>query len=370
MFNERARFRLHHPAREIPALTEAAAGAPRPDIAERAIAAFAHSAPVAAGPVWDALLAGPQRDLAEWLARGEADRLAGDLAALGRSEAAQGYFGGGGQHRRCANDPAYAQLLAAWTHDKTLSLAEAVGAVRIELPENGAWGESINNSTAELFAAIETRLGLDLSPPTHVGAYLGVDAGGRVLQMRVIEAIYAAWRLKQIADAHGTQRVCEIGAGAGLTAYYAALFGIDDYAIVDLPTMNAVQAYMLLGSRVGDRVALHGEDRAGTIRILPPEAFADLAPGTIDLLYNQDSLPEIEPNAARAYLRDAGRIGVRLFLSINQEAHLPVEGGCQRSVPELVADTGGFVLRSRHRHWLRQGYAEELYARAEAVVAP
>jgi hypothetical protein len=363
MFNERARSRLHHPVGAIPALTEAEPGVPRPDIAARAIAAFARSAPVAAGPVWEALLAGPQRDLAGWLAQGEAAPLARDLAALGRSEAAQGFFGGAGQHRRCTDDPSYSQLLAAWTHDKTLSLAEAVGAVPLELPENGAWAESIRTPTADLFTAIETRLGLDLTPPCHVGAYLGLEAGGRILQMRVLEAIYAAWRIRQLADAHGARRVCEIGAGAGLTAYYAVLFGIDDYVIVDLPTMNAVQAYLLIGSRFGDRVALHGEDRSAGIRILPPEAFADLTPGTIDLIYNQDSLPEIEPEAARAYLRGAIRIGVRLFLSINQEAHLPVEGGHQRSVPELIADTPGFTLRSRHRHWLRQGYVEEVYTR-------
>lgn len=363
MFNERARSRLHHPVGPIPALVEAAPGKPRPDIAARAITASAHSAPVTAGPVWDALLAGPQQELAGWLSRGEPEPLARDLAALGRSEAAQGFFGGAGQYRRCAADPAYAQLLAAWTHDKTLSLAEAVGAVPLELPENGAWGESVATPTADLFAAIEAKLGLDLTPPDHVGSYLGVDAGGRILQMRVLEAIYAAWRIRQLADAHGARSVCEIGAGAGLTAYYAALFGVDHYVIVDLPTMNAVQAYMLLGSRIGDRTALHGENKSAAIRILPPEAFARLQSGTIDLLYNQDSLPEIEVSAARAYLRDAARIGVKLFLSINQEAHLPVEGGCQRSVPELIADVGGFTLRSRHRHWLRQGYVEEVYAR-------
>jgi len=362
MFNERARFRLHHPVRTVPALAEAAPGAPRPDLAARAIAAFARSAPVAAGPIWDGLLAGPQRELTRWLTRGEAEPLAQDLAALGRSEAAQGFFGGAAQHRRCADDPAFAQLLAAWTHDKALSLAEAVGAARLELPENGSWAESIATPTADLFAAIEATLGLDLTPPDHVGAYLGVDAGGRIVQMRVLEAIYAAWRLKQVADAYGLRRVCEIGAGAGLTAYYATLFGIDDYLIIDLPTMNAVQAYMLLGSRIGERVALHGEDRPASIRILPPETFAGLARGSMDLLYNQDSLPEIEPHAARAYLRDAARIGASLFLSINQEAHLTVDCGRQASVPELVGEVGGFALRSRHRHWLRQGYVEELFA--------
>ena len=361
MFNERARARLHHPVGSPPSLVEAQPGPPRLDIAARAIDAFARTAPVSAGPVWDALLAGPQRDLANWLRRGEAEPLAHDLAMLGRSEAAQGFFGGAGQHRRCSADPAYAQLLAAWTHDKTLSLAEAVGAIRMELPENGDWGGTIAVPTADLFAAVEAQLGLDLSPPPHVGAYLGIEAGGRVLQMRVLEAIYAAWRLKQMADEHGLAGICEIGAGAGLTAYYGALFGLGPYVIIDLPTMNAVQAYLLAGSRIGDKVALYGEAGAGTIRILPPDAFAGLDHGTIDLLYNQDSLPEIEPGTARAYLADARRIGVRRLLSINQEAHLPTGADHQISVAELVAEVGGFTLRSRHRHWLRQGYAEELY---------
>jgi hypothetical protein len=363
MFNERARFRLHHPTGTVPALVEAPPGVPRTDLAARAIAAFARApVNVAAGPVWDALLAGGQKRFAGWLTQSEAEPLARDLAALGRSDVAKGFFGGAGQHRRCIDDPAYARLLPAWTHDKLLSLAEAVGAVRLELPENGAWGQTIAIAAADLFAAIEAKLGCDLTPPEHVGGYLGIDAGGRVVQMRVLEAIYAAWRLKQIADANGVHRVCEIGAGAGLTAYYAALLGIADYIIIDLPTMNAIQAYMLAGSRIADRVILNGEDRAGTIRILPHNALAGFAPNRIDLLYNQDSLPEIERDAASSYLADARRIGVRLFLSINQEAHLPTAEGVQASVPELMAEAGGFVRLSRHRHWLRQGYAEELYA--------
>jgi hypothetical protein len=365
MLNERARFRLHHPIGPVADLTEARAGDPLVHVAQRAVAAFARSPRrIAAGPVWDALLADRQQDLSDWLARGETTALASDLAALGRSDAAQGFFGGAGQHRRCANDPAFARLLAAWTYDKLLSLAEAVGAVRLELPENGAWGETLAIPPGELFARIEARLGLDLTPPDHVGAYLGIEASGRVLQMRALEAIYAAWRLKQIAEARGFARICEIGAGAGLTAYYAVLFGITDYVVIDLPTMNAVQAYMLVGSKIGDRVALNGEAIAdAAIRILPHTAFAKLTPGSIDILYNQDSLPEIETGAARAYLAGAEQLGIRLFLSINQEAHLPTADGPQQSVPELIAETGGsFTLLSRHRHWLRQGYAEELYA--------
>jgi hypothetical protein len=364
MFNERARFRLHHPANMTVELVEAPPGIPRRDIARRAIAAYGRSSPpIDAGGVWTALLEDRQHDLIGWLDRGEEEPLAHELASLGRSEAAQGFFGGAGQHRRCHDDPRFARLLAAWTYDKLVSLAEAVGAIRLELPENGTWGHTTAIPPADLFAQVEMKLGLDLTPPAHVGGYLGISAGACVLQMRVLEAIYAAWRLKQIAQAHSLPRICEIGAGAGLTAYYAARFGLLDYVIIDLPSMNVVQAYMLAGSQIGDRVRLHGEDGDGpAIRILPHTAFAELPARSIDILYNQDSLPEIQPDAARAYLTAAKRQQIPLLLSINQEAQLPTSDGRQPSVAELVGQIGGFTLTSRHRHWLRQGYAEELYA--------
>jgi hypothetical protein len=132
--------------------------------------------------------------------------------------------------------------------------------------------------------------------------------------------------------------------------------------MVDLPTMAAVQGYTLGGSEIGDRVALAGEPAEGSsLRIHTPEAFAALPHGGIDILYNQDSLPEIEPEAARAYVRGATDLGIPIILSINQEAHLATHDGHQTSVPELIAQVGGYRSTSRHRHWLRQGYLEEIY---------
>lgn len=363
MFNERARFRLHHPVGPVTTLIAAKNGRPDEYLAARAIRAFGRTASLSsAGPVWDALLREKQDDLQTWLARGQSAPLAEDLAGLGRSKAAQGFFGGSGQHQKCQNDPAFAQLLAAWTYDKLLSLAEAVGAIRSELPETGPWGEILTLSADDLWLAVQERLGLDLAPPDHVGGYLGIKVNGHVIQMRVIESIYAAYRLRQITRQHGLRHVCEIGAGAGLTAYYAALFGIDEYSIIDLPTMNAVQAYMLGGSGIGERVALLGEpEPPRPIRILPPESFAQFEPGSIDLLFNQDSLPEIEPQAAVQYLRDASRLGISRFLSINQEAHLPTDEDHQKSVPELISAISSYRTTARHRHWLRQGYLEEMF---------
>lgn len=364
MFNERARFRLHHPVGTIPDLTCAPNGPPDERLAERVAAAFqlAGNSPDA-GAVWEPLLRDRQGRLGSWLAHSDIAALAEDLAALGRSEAAQGFFGGAGQHRKCDADPAFAQLLAAWTYDKLLSLAEAIGVVGLELPETGNWGETIKIPAQDLWTRIQEQLGVDLSPPPHVGGYLGIRAGSHIIQMRMVEAIYAAYRLRQLVESRGLLgHICEIGAGAGLTAYYGLLLGLRSYTVVDLPTMNAVQGYMLAGSRVCDAVALAGEPFEGkAIRIVPPDAFAHLEPESTEILFNQDSLPEIEPNAARTYLRDAATLGMQLFLSINQEARLPTTADLQCSVPELVAAVGGYRRSSRHRHWLRQGYAEELF---------
>lgn len=366
MFNERARFRLHHPVGPVLELACAADAPPNETLARRVATAFSHAKHVPdAGAVWEPLLREKQGNLESWLSLNDVAELAQDLSALGRSEAAQGFFGGAGQHRKCAADPAFAQLLAAWTYDKLLSLAEALGTIRLEMPETGDWGENLKLSATELWASVQAALDVDLTPPSNVGGFLGIEAAGDVIQMRVVEAVYTAYRLKQLVETRGLSgSICEIGGGAGLTAYYAVLLGIRNYTIIDLPTMNAVQGYLLGGSSIGPSIALLGESTDGrTVQILPPDAFRDLVPGSIDILYNQDSFPEIETQAALGYLEDSGKLNIPLFLSINQEAHLPTGSGHQYSVPELIAKVGGYRATSRHRHWLRQGYVEELYER-------
>lgn len=364
MFTERALFRLHHPVPPIPELVAAPDGKPNERLAGRVISAFKHVDQVLhAGPLWEHLLREKQASLGMWLNNADARALASDISALGRSEAAQGFFGGAGQHRKCAADPAFARLLAVWTYDKLLSLAEALGVVHLELPETGRWRESIQHSPTELWTRIERKLGMDLTPPNHIGGYLGIEASGQIIQMRIVEAIYAAYRLRQLAETSGSSsRICEIGAGAGLTAYYAILMGAQSYTIIDLPTMNAIQGYVLAGSKLSEKVALSGDPTCDKpVRILPPEGFAKLPIDSFDILYNQDSFPEIEVNTALQYLRDAMKLRIPLFLSINQEAHLTTESDLQRSVPELVAQSESYRAISRHRHWLRQGYLEEVY---------
>ena len=92
MFNERARFRLHHPIRHTAMLREASTTGALVGLAQRAIAAY-RAGPqldVEAGPVWESLVRDDQAGLVSQLVAGDAEALAADLAALGRSRAAQG----------------------------------------------------------------------------------------------------------------------------------------------------------------------------------------------------------------------------------------------------------------------------------------
>lgn len=333
--------RFAHGEGLIPALVKAPVPDPRPEIAARIAAAW--SAVGGADGGWPA----HQQALAENLRAGDTAKVAAELAALGLSRAAQGFLGGARQHER-ARDRKFAKRLGRWTYDKLLSLAEAIGALPLENPENGRWAENALTDPAELFAGVEAALGADLAPPSTIGGHLGIDVGrGIVLHMRMLDAIHAAWRLRQIADMAGLgndARIAEIGGGGGLTAYYALRLGLTRYRLFDTPTMNAIQAYVLAGS-------------AGEVE--PLSGLAAQPPGSIDILFNADTLPAMGRETAVAHLRDAARIGVRHILSIDQEADVPD----QTSVSDLLREAGGYRLAARHRHWLRAGYVEELFIR-------
>lgn len=354
---ERWRSRLRHPVEsEVELVERPVPEGVDPALARRIVAAWQAAGDKGAAPA-------AQAGFADALAHGDEAAVAAELAGLGRARLGEGFLGGLRQHER-ARDALFARRLAAWTYDHLLSLAEATGALALENPEAGPWGDTARTPADALFHRVEDALGFDLAPPGHFGGYLGIAGGnGVVLHIRMIEAIHAAWRLRQLCEATGAWRVCEIGGGAGLTAFYARRLGIADYAVVDSPTMNAVQGFVLEGTGSGDQVALHGEagrDRA--CRVLPIAAFETL--GSIDILFNQDTLPAMGRDAALDLLATARRLGARQFLSMNQEAPLPLRSGHQQPVRALVAEAGGFRPAHRHRHWLRAGYVEELFVSA------
>lgn len=352
--DERWEARYAHRTGRQPRLAEALVPAPQPLLAERICTAWAYSgAGISAGAGWATFTAA--------LSRADPDEVAADLAALGRAAIGEGVLGGARQHER-ASSRAFADRLARWTYDKLVCLAEAIGLFPLENPEDGPWGVNAMADPGELLKKIEEALGADLSPPAHIGGYLGiVDGNGAVHHMRMLDAIYAAWRMRQLGEALGAGlglQVVEVGAGAGLTAFYAQRLGLSQYRIFDQPPMNAMQAYVL-GGAVAQLSLASEPDKPLSIR--PISDFDELGMGSADVLFNTDMLPGMGRETAVALLRVARRIGIGHVLSINQEAnlrdHVPVG--------ELMREAGGYRLASRHRHWLRAGYAEEHYILAE-----
>lgn len=343
--------RLAHVEGRLPALIEAPVPPPLTALAERACALWAGAR------IDRAALPGYQRDFAAALDRGDAAAVAAGLAALGKSRMAQGTLGGARQHER-ARDRSFAEGLARWTYDKLVSLAEAVGALPLENPEAGRWGANALVEPAELFALVENALDADLTPPVHIGGYLGIGVGqGRIVHMRMLDAIHAAWRLRQLAemlDLGAAMRIAELGAGLGLTAFYARRLGLADYRLYDMTANGLIQSHVLEGE--GFDAPLPGQpEENGAIRDIRDLGAAPA--GSIDLLLNVDSLPAMRTAEAIAHLAEARRLGIGYLLSINQEARLPD----QVPVAELTRLAGGYRLVARHRHWLRAGHVEELY---------
>jgi SAM-dependent methyltransferase len=345
---ERWSARLAHGNAAQPMLVEAAVPAPRVDLAASICATL-----TASGSGCDAAWAG----FVAALGRRDAATVGAELAGLGRSPIGRGMLGGDRQHQR-AQSRQFADRIARWTYDKLLSLAEAVGAVRLENPENGPWGDNPRIEPADLFASISRALDADLTPPEHIGGHLGIAAGnGIILHMRMLDAIHVAWRLRQLADSVGLgadARIAEIEAGSGLNAFYASRLGMRNYCLYDRPARSAVQAYMLKGA--GFDLSLPCEPPKA-MAIQDIRGFGAAPAGSIDLLVNSDSLPALEPAEAIAHLAEARRLGISYLLSINPETRLPD----QTPVAELTRLAGGYRLAGRHRHWLRAGHVEELY---------
>ena len=163
-------------------------------------------------------------------------------------------------------------------------------------------------------------------------------------------------------------RVVEIGAGfGGVAMWYLRLLGdaAGSYTIVDLPLMNAFQAYFLGGVYGAGALALNGEPGAGArIRIVPP-AVLEAGDVAADLVFNQDSLPEMTEQVARGYLTWMAEQVSGAFVSCNHEAG-SIGVVSQMVVSELADEIPGLKRLSRQPSWTRRGYVEEVYRCAGA----
>lgn len=246
--------------------------------------------------------------------------------------------------------------------DRLVAVAEAVGVLAHENPEQGRYGQNIHIAIPDLITAIENKVRFSIHRPLVMGIYgIGVDSGA--IDFRVPDDTYCAHRLRMIGDDIAETSFIEIGGGFGGMALFALRAGATHWQMVDLPIMNVVQGYFLIKSLGENSVSLFGENNsAADVEVLPYwEFFNPLR--RYSVVFNRDSLPEIQRSRVDEYLAEIEARGA-VLLSINQEAGAPGgdDGLLQLNLLQIIAERGKLECRFRHPYWVRKGYVEELFA--------
>ena len=236
--------------------------------------------------------------------------------------------------------------------DGLVRFAESVGAVSMDNPESELEYRSLwktENVLSEL-----DKVCMPFSMPNPFANEHGAGSSRGVISYRVPQALYQAWRIKQLVDGIQNPRVLEIGAGLGRTAFYAYELEIKDYTIVDLPISTIAQAYYLGRTLGEENIHLDGElfdDGSNRVKIITPDTFLAESK-TYDLILNVDSLPEMDFHVAQAYWEKI-KASTNIFLSINHEVN------SFRVRDLLVKDLNSLNVQ-RGLYWMRKGYVEEL----------
>jgi hypothetical protein len=333
-------------------------GRPRDDdaeLADRAIRAFRSTRPdefYGPGSVWMDIFTARQREIVRVLASGP---LAEARAILQNPHQNFLYYGFEDLYLDSYlryRDPGQRIGFAMRCRDLLVRLAEALGALRVENPEGGPWGESMTRPLAELVGLVEARGGAPLPVPDLHPWYSGLGVAGGLITERAINAYYCAFRAVQLLGGRRPGRILEIGGGLGYVAYYATLMGVRDVTIVDVPLTSLCQAYFLLRALGADRVTLADEapGPGRAVHLRPPPALAETGP--VDLVINIDGLTEYGEPTAAAYLEAIARIAPRM-LSVNHEANA-------YRLHDLVRGRPGVKSVQRFPYWLRNGYVEEI----------
>jgi hypothetical protein len=242
-------------------------------------------------------------------------------------------------------------LYALWIFDAIKNLADAVGAKRVAYPEIDVRSSPIEQrqNVEEVLSSIELVIGVRLTFPNPYRGEWGIPTSKGVIGFRSVQAVYQAWRIRELSRGAADYRVLEIGAGLGRTAYFAALMGISRYTLVDIPLTGAAQGYFLGRTLGAARIGLHDEPNTGSIRVRGPSSEA--LQEEYDLVVNVDSLPELAPEVSSSYWTFI-KSNAHQFLSINHEFNPVTVRSLYVSDPSLFA--------TRHPYWMRRGYVEEL----------
>lgn len=333
-------------------------------LCNRLLRAFDHArAAVGSGSLgmWDDISSNHHRGLVTALKSRDPKSLADRLRVALRADEGYG-FGMGSQVYGAALHNGGVGVIGSLLIDRLAILAEAIGTLPHENPEQGRYGVNMSLRPAAIVRSIAAEMGMTIGRKPAMGAF-GMADGDDVIDIRVPDDCYVSWRLRQVGLIAPVRSVGEIGGGFGGCAEFAYRAGFRDYTIYDIPTVCLLQGYYL-GTVLGpEAISLHGEPMAADrVKILPFTTFPTNA-YSHDIVVNRDSAPEIPAAIVEDYF-DAmeRRAGSLMFLSINQEGEAPAGGHqLQNRVFAMLHRRPRFKLLSRSPYWIRKGYVDELY---------
>lgn len=235
--------------------------------------------------------------------------------------------------------------------DRLIRLGEAIGAIKLDNPVPPKYWDA-----QFVIDKLEKFLGFTLNFPNPYSDEVGVWTSRGVVSYRAPQALYQAWLIKNLVKDIPNPKILEIGAGLGRTAYYARMFGIEDYTIIDIP-MTATASSYFLGRTLGEeQILLLGESCENPdkrIKILTPDSFIGQFDETYDLIINVDSLTEMDFSVAKAYVNTIEKT-TSIFVSINHEVN-------PFTAREILIKSQFLKECTRNNYWMRSGYCEEIF---------
>jgi hypothetical protein len=237
--------------------------------------------------------------------------------------------------------------------DKILSFAEFLNIKKIDNPEKyRIINKKININ--DLIDKIEQKIQINLDFKNPFPGEEGIEIRKGIVSNREIQAIYQAYKIKEISKGFNNPSIVEIGGGLGRTAYYCSKFNIKNYTIVDIPISSLCQANYL-ARMVGEKNVLLDNkfkiyNNENKCKIISPETYFS-SKVNFDLSFNADSLTEIDINTQKKYV-NSFLSRTKLFYSINHEDNL------------LTVNShfnNNYKSYSKNLYWLRRGYVEEIF---------
>ena len=314
--------------------------------------------------IWPQLSKGHE-ELAALLIGGRFMDAAAYLDRMAHTSLTAGLAQGAATVEALKEDTDNGRFLAQCGFDRLLSLAEATGAVSLENPEQGDWGDLTRRRPDEILDLVYDRLNFKPQLPSFTGGLWGLHTGYGHLSPWDPQSIYLVHRIKELFSGDLPEKIGEISAGIGHDACQIIAAGCRDYTIFDWPTINVAQAWFLRRNHPNMPLVLSDEAdpfsvRPGT-RVLSTRHFSGIPDGFFDLVLNIDKLSSMSEQVALAYLSGL-RGKTRYLLSISHEARTTRSSTeLHGRVLSMVERVGGYRRLLRTPYWIRKGYVEELY---------